>query len=412
MTAPAARIRAFDWLRGLAVLFMIQCHALTLLKPALRESFWEKRLIWADGLVAPSFIFAAGFSLALVQVRGAAAGTRGTRLIKTLRRLGEVLFVATLVNLAWFRFPLMNGELKWLLRVDILQCIGLSLLIALPLLAGLATRPSVLRWVTLALAVATFALSPFGEWVHGGWAMLANQTTGAVFPLLPWAGYVYLGASAGATAATGDVWRLIRWISGLGALGLCLWLGDRLWSNVYPASSAWLVPNHGNRIFVLALLVLFLLCAEYRLVASRLKAVWTLGVASAFAFVLGATQVFIWVQERSIGALSLACGAAIGVWLLALESKVGTDWKTSRALRFVETFGASSLSGYFFHEMLLYDTTLRHPCFHSLWGDSCGWTKYYVLTAALIVTTYLLVRLMDWFYGFYDRWVRRALGVG
>ena len=30
------RIRAFDWLRGLAVLVMIQTHSLALLKPELR----------------------------------------------------------------------------------------------------------------------------------------------------------------------------------------------------------------------------------------------------------------------------------------------------------------------------------------------------------------------------------------
>src|SRR6266511_579226 len=97
-----SRVRAFDWLRGIAVLFMIQCHALALLVTPIRETALFHRLVWLDGLVAPSFTFAAGFSLALVQVRGANAGTRGKRLRKTLRRLGEVLAVATLVNWMWF----------------------------------------------------------------------------------------------------------------------------------------------------------------------------------------------------------------------------------------------------------------------------------------------------------------------
>jgi uncharacterized membrane protein len=87
--------------------------------------------------VAPAFIFSAGFSLALVQVRGATAGARWPRMRKTLRRLGEVLLVATLVN--WMWFPLLR-EPRWIFRVDILHCIGLSLLIAMPILAALAPR--------------------------------------------------------------------------------------------------------------------------------------------------------------------------------------------------------------------------------------------------------------------------------
>ena len=217
--AQGARILAFDWLRGVAVIVMIQTHALTLLRPDLRTGAMWARLQWIDGLVAPAFIFAAGFSLALVQVRGAAGGARWPRLRKTLRRLGEVLLVATFVN--WMWFPLLR-EPRWIFRVDILHCIGLSLLIALPILAALAGRPLVLRWVALGMAALVFGFSPFGERVHGPLAALANGSTGSVFPLLPWAGYVYLGASAGATAALGDVRALARWTFGLFVLGIVL----------------------------------------------------------------------------------------------------------------------------------------------------------------------------------------------
>ena len=84
-----ARVQAFDWLRGLAVAVMIQCHAMVLLLPALKEDPLFHWLVRLDGLVAPSFVFSAGFSLALVQVRGASGGARGVRVRKTLRRLGE-----------------------------------------------------------------------------------------------------------------------------------------------------------------------------------------------------------------------------------------------------------------------------------------------------------------------------------
>jgi uncharacterized membrane protein len=358
LTAPATRIRAFDWLRGLAVLFMIQCHALSLLTPELRASNWALRLLWLDGLVAPSFIFAAGFSLALVQVRGAAAGTRGKRAVKTLRRLGEVFFVATLVN--WMWFPLFRHP-SWFLRVDILHCIALALIIALPLMMLLAPRPAVLRWVSLGLAVVTFAVSPFGQLVHGPWGMLANQNPAwvqdgekvfAVFPLLPWAGYVYLGASAGATAAMGDLSRVVRWVAGLGVLGLVLWKGAPLLAGIYPPDGAWLPGNHGNRILILCTLVLV---------------------------------------------------------LLGLEYPAAGRWQKSLPVRLVEVFGQSSMAGYFFHEMLLYYEWFGFS-FHRWWGDKSSWGRYWVLTAALIASTTVLVLLMDRVYAVYDRAVRRAMG--
>lgn len=348
MTAPAARVRAFDWLRGLAVLFMIQCHALSLLTPQLRAGVWAQRLVWLDGLVAPSFIFSAGFSLALVQVRGAAAGTRGMRFLKTLRRLAEVLFVATLVNAMWFRI---FDQPVWILRMDILQCIGVSLLVALPFMSLLARRPTWLRAASLALALLAFALTPFGEIARGRWAWPVQPSNFAPFPLLPWAGYVYLGASAGATAATGDLWRVARWLIGLGALGLALWKGLPHLASLYAPASTYVPSNHGNRLFILAILVLALLALEYPLAGA---------------------------------------------------------WQKSFPVRFVETFGASSLAGYFFHQWALYAGP-RGVSFHSLWGDRSGWGQYWLLTCALIALTYALVRNMDIVYRVYDTYVRRAM---
>src|SRR2546430_151864 len=44
--AQATRILAFDWLRGIAVVVMIQTHALTLLRPELRTGpLWSRLLV-------------------------------------------------------------------------------------------------------------------------------------------------------------------------------------------------------------------------------------------------------------------------------------------------------------------------------------------------------------------------------
>jgi uncharacterized membrane protein len=289
--AQGARIRAFDWLRGGAVVVMVQTHALALLRPELHQGAWWTRLQWIDGLVAPAFIFSAGFSLALVQVRGAAAGTRGPRVRKTLRRLGEVLFVATLVN--WMWFPIFR-EPRWIFRVDILHCIGLSLLLALPILALLAPRPRVLRWVCLGLAAAVFGLSPLAESVRGPLAMLANGSTGAVFPLLPWAGYVYLGASAGATAADGDARALAKWIAALLATGVLLWIFTPQVSSIYPPHNFWVTDpaNHARRWTQVCGILLVLMVAERAAAASPnpVRRFIVLGRVLLVAEVLGADR--------------------------------------------------------------------------------------------------------------------------
>jgi hypothetical protein len=179
-----------------------------------------------------------------------------------------------------------------------------------------------------------------------------GQKVYAVFPLLPWAGYVYLGASAGATAAMGDLGRVVRWIAGLAVLGLALWKGAALMAGAYPPQGAWLPGNHGNRIFILCLLVLA---------------------------------------------------------LLGLEYPAAGRWQKTPPVRFVEIFGQSSMAGYFFHEMLLYYEWFGFS-FHRWWGDRCGWGKYWLLTAGLIAATTVLVLAMDRLYAVYDRGVRRAMG--
>ena len=340
------RVQSFDWLRGLAVLFMVQCHALVLLKPELRTSPFCKSLLSLDGLVAPSFIFSAGFSLALVQVRGASAGSRWIRVLKTLRRIGEVLAVATLVNWAWF--PLFREPIRFL-RVDILHCIGLSLLLALPLLALLAPWPKILRWVALALALTVFAISPLFETTEGFLALFLNHTRDAPFPLLPWAGYVYLGASAGATAALGDLRTLVLWIVMLLLLGAGLWLFMPELFAAYPPHHPWdtNIANAAHRWTKVMGLVLIFLGLEYRL----------------------------------------------------------TRATTTLPFKVLSVFGTSSLAAYFFHQMLLFYRLFGHLSFNAFFSDRADWPLYWLLTALLLSMTYGLLWLTDKAY----RWVDARL---
>lgn len=341
MAAPNARIYAFDWLRGVAVLVMLQTHALVLLLPSLRTPGLFTRIVSIDGLVAPSFIFSAGFALALVQVRAGLAGRRAEQAKKTLKRIGEVLLVASLINVIWF--PL--SEPKWLLRIDILHCIGLSLLLVMPLLVGLSTRPRLLRWVTLLLALLIFGVAPFGEQVTGlGQLFLNNKpgvlddTTGATFPLLPWAGYVFLGASFGATVgAMKSEKELWGWLLLLMGLGVLLFWNEQAVAALYP-------PHH----------------------------FWQTDPADAarrWTYVLGLVALFRLIERA---------------WPASAQTRVA---------KWLGGFGAASLSAYFFHQMLLYQ---RHVgVFTRLFKEKADWPLYWALVAALIAATWVCVKLWD-----------------
>src|SRR5262249_29395527 len=213
---------------------MIETHAMVLLRKELLATRTAGVLDYVNGLVAPSFIFAAGFSLALVQVSAAAGGgARSPRILRTLRRIGEVLAVGTLINWIWFPISVDPG---WLLRIDILQCIGITLLVALPLNVALSSRPRALTLASLGVAVALFLVSPFADGVTGPLQDLFNKSgpRHSVFPLLPWAGWAFLGGAAGATAALGTAAQVRRLAIAIGLGSIVAWLLRPVWPPVYP----------------------------------------------------------------------------------------------------------------------------------------------------------------------------------
>jgi len=350
MADASARVRAFDWLRGLAVLFMVECHSLVLLRPELRAGPRFETLNFINGLVAPSFIFAAGFSLGLVQIRSARSGARGPRVRRTLRRIGEVFAVGLLLNVMWFWFPI-RDDAGWLFRVDILLCIAYALLLALPLAATFALKPKVLGFATLALAAVVFFIAPFGERAQGFFAPLLNTRGHSVFPLLPWAGYVFLGISVGVLAATQSVRRVQAGLAALAAVGLGLRFLTPSWT-FYPPHR-FFVNDPGD-------------CG----------ARW------------------FWV-------------CLILIALLEVEQRFAGAWRKSAPVRWVELFGTSSLSGYFFHESLLYFQIFGFS-FATVWRDRCGWGQYALLLAAILALTTVLAWGTDKVYRVLDAKTRPA----
>ena len=203
---PSKRCDWIDQLRGWAVIVMIEVHAVNVwLHPGLRPDW----LNYLNGLVAPSFLMAAGYSLVISTFR--TDGTLRPFWPDTARRLGFILLCAYALHAPGITiadWTLLNTAQKAreLFKVDVLQCIVFSLLI-LQGLARLVRNPKV--FTGLALIVALFiplvAPSLWGTGVADGlWLPIRGLFNGnpdrgvqALFPLFPWIAFPAFGAFLG-----------------------------------------------------------------------------------------------------------------------------------------------------------------------------------------------------------------------
>jgi uncharacterized membrane protein len=222
-----SRRHYIDRARGIAVLLMILAHVLdawTL--PAARNTIAYRNLIILGGFAAPLFLFLAGASamLAAERTRGVAGRWPGT-----MARRGLTIFgLAFLFRLQAFVVS-PGGHLVDLLRVDILNVMGLSLAAVGLTWHSTRSTPSYRLPVFLASAVLAAVLAPLvraAAWVDQlpdlvQWYLrpAGEHTT---FTLFPWSGFVFAGAAWGAvlTAPTSPSDRRISWWSVAAGTGL------------------------------------------------------------------------------------------------------------------------------------------------------------------------------------------------
>jgi uncharacterized membrane protein len=248
--ARPSRRGYIDWMRGLAVLLMIETHAydswLTPEAKALPVHRWIRIL---GGSPAPLFLFLAGLALGFVAAGRARRGTPPGEVARAgVGRGLEVLGYAALFRLWMFTTGGFTDPHN-LLRADVLNCIGLSMAItaavALPwrstssrIVAALALTSAVVLLTPLVWNDATIRGLP--EPIR---AYLGGRGGLAFFPLFPWAAFTSLGVGTGLALGAGvargretvAVGALAAAGLGLVALGLGL---DRL-PPVYAAHDFW-----------------------------------------------------------------------------------------------------------------------------------------------------------------------------
>ena len=271
MPAPQSgpsRLAYIDWMRGLACVLMFQTHCYdSWLSPAARQSRFFMYSQLGGTFPAPLFLFLAGISFALVteklwQKNLAPAQIAGT----TIRRGAEIFAFGLLFRLQEFVIAL--GWSPWadLLRVDILNTIGVSMMlmggVCWLVLAtagghGNVARTRVELVVAAALTAAMISLLtpplwttwrpawlpwPLESYIDGVHNLGAPQSW--LFPVFPWSAFAFAGLAVGFVLQSPWVrGREARIFLALGVAGVALveaarWADAQPW-HVYAVYDFW-----------------------------------------------------------------------------------------------------------------------------------------------------------------------------
>src|ERR1700693_4970431 len=130
-SAPSSRLAWIDWMRGLACVLMFQTHCYDAwLGGDARNTSFLKGSQLLGTLPAPLFLFLAGISFALVTDKLIRKGLTPGEITRTMARRGaEILAFGLLFRLQEFVIAWGWAPRSDLLRVDVLNIIGLSMIL-------------------------------------------------------------------------------------------------------------------------------------------------------------------------------------------------------------------------------------------------------------------------------------------
>lgn len=203
-TKSGGRIEVVDWLRGVAVVFMILAHGMDAwLLPAAKTGTAYALIRVASGIPARLFLFLVGVSAAIQFEAGLAKGT-STRAMRArlLRRGLQVLVLAYLFRLQEWLLSHFYGGWETLFRIDILNAIAACMLVVALVSTPRNGRQQILPSLLLAavfLGLGT-VVGPahFPSWLPRPLSSyLGGQRPMAWFSLFPWGAWALSGVAVG-----------------------------------------------------------------------------------------------------------------------------------------------------------------------------------------------------------------------
>jgi uncharacterized membrane protein len=365
------RLAYVDWMRGLACVLMFQTHCYdSWLSPEAKKSALFAWSQLGGTLPAPLFIFLAGVSFALVTERLREKGLSAAEIAKTtIRRGAEIFALGMLFRIQEYVLGFRVSPWTDLLRVDVLNILGLSMMLMGVLCWFTAGRTSVnagavpqsiaasrIRGILASLLVATLVAMatpflwtshrprvlpwPLESYVNGVHTLGSPQPW--LFPLFPWSAFAFVGLAVGFILFTSIARRheavIFALLGGTGILACFLSIKlDTSSIQFYPAYDYWHTsPNFFLMRCGILLIILFCVYAWCR---------WGLAQMGFSPIIqLGKTSLLVyWVHiEFVYGRLSippkhkctvLQATAGLCVIFLAMLvlSLLRTNWKARRA---------------------------------------------------------------------------------
>ena len=199
--AQSNRLYFIDAVRAFAILMMLQGHFIdTLLAPVYKDKSNTAYTIWSyfRGITAPTFFTISGLVFAYLLLRAYAKGNDKPRIKKGLFR--GLLLLAIGYSLRINVFSWLSGSLSsYFLVVDVLQCIGVSLIFLVGLHILFKKYSYIFSIVLFTTGCICFVTEPLYrnltlDHVPQIIANYVTKSNGSVFTILPWFGYSAFGA--------------------------------------------------------------------------------------------------------------------------------------------------------------------------------------------------------------------------
>jgi uncharacterized membrane protein len=322
MKPVSQRLPYLDWVRGVAALVMLQGHVFqSFLRDDLRAGGPYQVSQFAGGMPPAVFLFLLGVTFAFLMDSQERKGVDSAgRWWAAFKRSGYLFAAAFAFRFQLWLFSIDKSPWTDLFRVDILNCMGLALLI-FSVMAVFRTRERIRLCAILGAAVA--AASP----------LISNLDLGAVpslvrnyvvpdhtfFGFFPWAAFVAFGMSAGSILRIlkpEDVPTAMQWFA-WGGLGVAFtaYAFSNLGISIYSNADFWL--NSPSLIFIKLGAVLILIAFAW---------LWNLQIGArdwSWVRQFGLTSLLVyWVHVELI----------YGRWLGALKENLTVGQTTIAAI--------------------------------------------------------------------------------
>jgi hypothetical protein len=304
----APRLAFIDWTRGLAAFIMLQGHSFhSFTQGDLRNQGPYVLSQFFGGEAPAMFLFITGITFAfLMDSRERQGASAAKRVQSALRRSGYLFLLAFLFRISLFVMGYPDSPAKELLRVDILNCMGMTMLVLAPM-AVFSTIERVRFCAIVGLLIAV--LSPLITMIDNPgipWIVRAYFVPNFnYFSVFPWGCFLAFGMSVGSIfrlVKPEDMGKVMQWMM---LIGIGLVMGSQYFSNlpysVYTKDEYWL--NSPGLAAVKLGVVLMLMAVAWVWVHGALAHRWSLFCQ------LGTTSLLVyWVH------IELVYGRWFGMW--------------------------------------------------------------------------------------------------